>query len=403
MDTKTDHVDFLIIGAGICGITTAITLIRLGYSVKLFEEKSTIQKLGAGLTLWSNAVQSFSKLGMEHDVIAIGSEIDSAIIYNHEGKRLKKISITSVIKELGVPSITVGRGDLLDTLMKYLGNVVVFNKKFRRYEEDIDGVVAHFEDRSQYYGTYLIGCDGINSEVRRQLYLKMNIEPEVKRYSGYAAWRALVHLDEESYYKYSSLIGEYWGNGTRFGLTSLTNNRIYFFAVENISLQELKTMAADPKLYLEELEFMFSDWKNEIRELISYSLSQDIEILYHPIFDIKPNNPWHQEHILLLGDAAHATTPNMGQGACLAIEDSCILGELLKTKGEKNISHIFNEFEGKRRKRVTSIVNTSWRLGRIGQSRNRMLCWLRNTLARITPAYVFKNRLRRTMTFPRSK
>ena len=107
--------------------------------------------------------------------------------------------------------------------------------------------------------------------------------------------------------------------------------------------------------------------------------------------DLKPIKKWQSENVCLIGDAAHATTPNLGQGACQAIEDAYVLGKLLDNGSA--IENTFKEYEIVRRKKVNKIVNTSWILGKVAHWSNPLLVWVRNTSLRITPSSVNKKQM----------
>jgi 2-polyprenyl-6-methoxyphenol hydroxylase-like FAD-dependent oxidoreductase len=107
-------------------------------------------------------------------------------------------------------------------------------------------------------------------------------------------------------------------------------------------------------------------------------------MLCHDIIDVKPIRQFAFGHILLCGDAAHATTPNMGQGACQAIEDAIVLANCMATYSA-DIQKAFQVFEKKRISRTTRIVNTSWQIGKLAQIENKVLSNLRNGLMRLIP------------------
>src|SRR5690606_5563 len=166
-----------------------------------------------------------------------------------------------------------------------------------------------FEDDSQETFDFLIGADGVNSKVRQLL-----IPESSPRYAGYWCWRGVVEVTDKNIHKSV----ETWGKNGRFGFTPLTHNRIYWYACINTNLDdEVKHFG------IEELRERFKNYHAFIPELLSWT--DEKELIRNPIMDLKPIPKYHFEKILLIGDAAHATTPNMGQGACMAIEDVAVL------------------------------------------------------------------------------
>ena len=137
------------------------------------------------------------------------------------------------------------------------------------------------------------------------------------------------------------------------------------------------------------LNELFSEFHPDILNIISATNKEHIFVT--DIIDLKPINTWQTENVCLIGDAAHATTPNLGQGACQAIEDAFVLGKLLDNGIA--IENTFKEYEILRRKKVIKIVNTSWVLGKVAHWSNPLLVWIRNTSLRITPSSVNKKQM----------
>ena len=226
---------------------------------------------------------------------------------------------------------------------------------------------------------FVVASDGIHSAIRKKLL------PEVQpRYAGYTCWRGITEqvpaeadTDETS---------ETWGPGKRFGIVPLTDNRIYWFACVNGKEND----AAFRSWGKEDLLREFGSFHPPIAAIIS-STPQE-KIIWNDIIDIRPLKRFAFDKIVLLGDAAHATTPNMGQGACMAIEDAAVLTRCI-TENE-DIAEAFRAFERRRIGRTTAIVNKSWTLGKVAQLENRFLIRLRNAVLRRTPSSVTERQIR---------
>ncbi|MFZ6000160.1 MAG: FAD-dependent monooxygenase, partial [Bacteroidota bacterium] len=167
------------------------------------------------------------------------------------------------------------------------------------------------------------------------------------------------------------------GSGARFGIVPLTNNRVYWFACLNAPANDTVMQS----LGAEELLSIFKDFHQPIPQLLERT--NDADIIWNDIIDLKPLKRFAFDNVLLLGDAAHATTPNMGQGACMAIEDACVLSNLLEKSA--NPRHAFVQFEQQTIARTTRIVNQSWMLGKVAQWENPLLVGVRNWLLSVTP------------------
>lgn len=191
------------------------------------------------------------------------------------------------------------------------------------------------------------------------------------RYAGYTAWRAVVKA------KVEPVIGETWGRGQRFGIVPMAGGRVYWFAVRNAPEGE-RDPAGGAKRSLAEL---FRGWPRPIEELIA--AAQEESILRNDIYDIDPLPSFVRRRVVLLGDAAHAMTPNLGQGACQAIEDSVVLAALLQSKAP--IEAALADYDRRRRARTRSIVLWARRLGRVAQWENPALCILRDFALKMSP------------------
>ena len=173
---------------------------------------------------------------------------------------------------------------------------------------------------------------------------------------------------------------ETWGASGRFGIVPLADNKIYWFACINAP-QNDKAMR---QFKVADLQYNFRNYHSLIPLILEQSKDEDL--LWNDIIDVKPVTRYAFERIVLVGDAAHATTPNMGQGACQAIEDAVVLADELSKHGD--ISKAFKQFEQRRLKRTHYIVNTSWNIGKAAQINNKVLANCRNFLFRHLPSRV---------------
>jgi 2-polyprenyl-6-methoxyphenol hydroxylase-like FAD-dependent oxidoreductase len=179
---------------------------------------------------------------------------------------------------------------------------------------------------------------------------------------------------------------ETWGPGSRFGIAPLSNGRLYWFAC-------LNAKANDPAMRdykIEDLLSHFGHFHDPVPQILKHTTSD--QMIWNDIIDIKPLKRFAFDNIVLMGDAAHATTPNMGQGACMAIEDAAILANTIEE--HPSVNDAFMAFEKKRIQRTTVIVNRSWQLGRVAHLENPWLIKMRNALLRITPPSVAEKQIK---------
>ncbi len=190
---------------------------------------------------------------------------------------------------------------------------------------------------------------------------------EEPRYSGYTGWRGVCLRPTSIEPGY---VGEWWGRGRRFGITTLPGDRVYWFATQNTPAGG---RSPDERAALLDL---FRTWADPVLELITST--PPYKVLRNDIVDRPPIPKWSIGRVGLIGDAAHPTTPNLGQGGCLAIEDSVTLARALTAQADP--SHALESFTAERRQRTAAVNREAWRLGQVAQWEGRIPCWLRNRL-----------------------
>lgn len=368
---------FLIAGAGIAGLTLAKALQDLGFEYEIFEASNEIRGIGAGFGLASNAMKAFEILGLADEVAPLGHMLEDFEIQDWQEKTILKADTNRLRKNYNNENFAIHRADLHRYLISKIDTSKVHtSKKIKFFEQSFQKVVLHFEDGTTVEGDYLIASDGINSVIRQQL-----LKDSTPRYAGYVCWRAIVK--DKSYFSKKSI--ETWGPNGRFGLTPLINNQIYWYACVNTPLQ------SDIYNYsLDDIKKQFKDYSGQIRNTLQKTKQEDI--IATPIMDIKPISNYSFNRVLLIGDAAHATTPNMGQGACMAVEDVCVLYDEL-IKKETDILSAFEGYNHRRLKRTHYIIDTSRLAGKVAQWDNKFLMNIRNFLFRKLPQSITQSPL----------
>jgi 2-polyprenyl-6-methoxyphenol hydroxylase-like FAD-dependent oxidoreductase len=205
--------------------------------------------------------------------------------------------------------------DLLATLYRAAGPRTRLGIAATGFREDADGVSLELAGGATARGAALIGADGIRSLVRGQLFPAVG-----PRFAGQKAWRGVVRFVAPAD---AGFWGETGGAGARFGLLPMVNDCVYWYATRNAVEHEPET----PEGRTAELLGLFGSWHAPIGELIT--ATDEGAILRNDLYDLPPMRTWTRGRITLLGDAAHATTPNLGQGGCQAIEDGVVLARAL--------------------------------------------------------------------------
>jgi 2-polyprenyl-6-methoxyphenol hydroxylase and related FAD-dependent oxidoreductases len=361
--------EYAIIGGGVAGLSAAIALLDLKKDFLVFEQAAVLKGIGAGFGLAANAMQAFDYLGLREEIEQIGYYTETYAILDHKGRTLIAPDTQRLSSRYNQKNFTVHRADLHSYLLSKLPSErILLGKRLKRFEKIADTVSLSFEDGTSYRCRYLIVADGVRSIARQQLI------PEAKpRYAGYTCWRATIANGNIGLQHGS----ETWGPKGRFGMTPLIHDRIYWYACINAPQNSNKYK----KYSVTDLLQNFRDYHYPIPEILSNTSDEDL--LWNDIVDIKPLTRFAYDNILLIGDAAHATTPNMGQGACQALEDVAVLNQEIKQNS--SIETAFKNFEIRRLKRTKYITDTSWKIGRAAQYTHPLMIGVRNTLLRILP------------------
>lgn len=367
------HGKYAIIGGGIGGLTLAIALQQKGVDVTVYEQAPVFKPHGAGLALAANAMMALKHIGLDEEIMKAAHVIGEVSIKDQTGKTLTSTDSRSVTKKYGVTgNFTIHRADLHHILFnQLLPGTVKTGKQCTHFEQTNNLVTLYFADGSIEEVRAVIACDGIHSPIRKQL-----LPLSKPRYAGYTCWRAVIE-DTHNKFNYEET-SETWGPGKRFGIVPLSNNRIYWFACVNAPAQG----DAMKNFNVNDLTNVFSDFHEPIPTLIRHTNND--QLIWGDIVDIAPIKQFAFDNIVLMGDAAHATTPNMGQGACMALEDAAMLASYLLKYQEPEIA--FRTFEQMRIARTTKIVNNSYSIGKLAQLENPWFIQLRNLALQITPA-----------------
>ena len=366
-----------IIGAGIGGLTTAIAFEQKGIDYQIFEKFSAVKKVGAGIWLAPNALQVYQKLGILDQISAKGITIKRITISKPDLSPILDNPQDSIVDRFGFSVVAIHRAELQKILLdQILAEKVKFGKAFQHFEYLENGKIKiTFEDGTNHVSDHLIGADGIHSKVRKQLFPQSQI-----RYSGQTCWRGVAETQLPA--EFDHRVYELWGKQIRFGISKISKHKYYWFAV---ALD--KAMQKDePDQLPNKLLSLFSDFNSNVAELIRSTPSDQIS--RNDITDLKLIPNWHDNKVCLIGDACHATTPNMGQGGAQAIEDAHTLSHLMAMhKSEK----AFQEFERIRKPKVKFIVNQSWNTGKMAHW--KYATGIRNTLFKLMPKKLIEKQM----------
>ena len=356
----------VIVGAGIGGLTAAIALKRRGWDVAVYERAPELREVGAGITLWTNAVKVLRKLGVGEGVESVAAPFKRSEMRTWRGRILIATDFERLNEKLGAPSIGIHRADLQSQLADALGREhITLGTTCVAYTQDEKTATALFAEGDEGRGQILVGADGIKSLVRNQL-----LGPEPPRYAGYTAWRGVGLIDRPEIPLGVNVLAI--GRGSQVGMLPIGGGRTYWFATANVPAGE----QPGPGGHKADLLARFADWWPAFPAAVEATPAS--AIVRNDIVDRPPVRKWTDGRVTLLGDSAHPTTPNLGQGACQAIESAFVLAEKL-AQAESAPAGLL-AYERARFDRTAMITKESWKLGRMLATENRLKCWLRDRM-----------------------
>jgi 2-polyprenyl-6-methoxyphenol hydroxylase-like FAD-dependent oxidoreductase len=373
----------LVAGGGIGGLTAAVALRRAGLAVEVFERAEEIREVGAGIAIQPNAVLALRRIGLDAAAAAVSCIEEALRLWTWDGTLLACLRPRELVPE--APFLSLHRAAFQEVLLEALGREGLHTgSECAGYEARPDSVALLLRDGRRIEGAALVGADGLHSRVREQLL--GDGEPP---YAGYTAWRAVT---PEGFMPRPEGSSETWGRGHRFGIVPIPHGRVYWYATSNAP----PGGRDEPGALRDSLLRVFGGWHSPIRELIA--ATAEGAILRTDVRHRHPARRWGEGRVTLLGDAAHPLTPNLGQGACQAIEDAVVLAECLRAVPDPTAA--LRRYEARRRPRTAGIARRAFHLGWIGQWTSPTACWLRDRLVGSTPDAFNRLQMRHLFRFP---
>jgi 2-polyprenyl-6-methoxyphenol hydroxylase-like FAD-dependent oxidoreductase len=367
----------IVIGGGIGGLAAAAGLSQTGWRVTVFEQAPRFAPLGAGITLAPNAIRALDWLGVGAALRRRSVATGAAGLRTPSGRWLLRTTVDQLTARQGLPAYALHRSDLHTMLLDAAAQADLrTGHRVTHVASDADGAVVHYvtaDGQHSARAALVVVADGVHSASRQALFPS---HPGWA-YADYITWRGVAPADAAP----AQLPGitATYGRGEAFGVVPLADGRVYWFAA--VSAPEHAHLNDN----IGDVAARFADWHEPIPALLAATPAD--ALLRHPIHHLATPLPTYVTgRVALLGDAAHAMTPDLGQGAAQALEDAVVLTARL---AESDLGSALAGYDGDRRERTQKMVRVSARMGRLMNGGTAIGTWLRDAITWALPAAAF--------------
>ncbi|MGK5742179.1 FAD-dependent oxidoreductase [Micromonospora sp. URMC 103] len=368
------HASAVVVGAGIAGLCAAIGLRRRGWEVTVLERTPHLGPVGAGLTLMANGLRGLDALGVGASVRGAGLADAPGGVRTPTGRWISRVDGAAMTRMLGTTAVGIHRATLHEILCEALPADCLLTGA-----EVVDVVPGppprvtyrHDGRETSAEPDLVVAADGINSRVRGRLW--PDLPPPV--YSGSTAWRGVTDLP----WRGDLATAISWGRGSEFGVVPLVDGRVYWYAAVNADAGRHSPGGDEMRM----VRTLFDAWHHPIPALLD--ATEAAAVIRTDIYHLgTPLPSYRAGAVVLLGDAAHAMTPFLGQGANQAIEDAVVLASVCDPAGD--VVAALTAYDAQRRPRSQRVARAALQIGRFGQQlSNPVAVGLRNTAMRLTP------------------
>lgn len=360
----------VVAGGGIGGLTVALALARGGVEVEVHEKYDHLQSRATGFTIWSYAIRHLLDLGVDGDTLArLGSAIEVTDIRSRHGRLIEQLPVGEVSRRLGAPTYDIQRHGLQEALIEALGaEHVKMGSEIVGVEQDDDSASVLLFNGDRATADLVIGADGAHSTLRDRVagrHLELH-------YSGFSGWGAVIPFTHELLPERHHI--EIWEKGSKGGVADVGDGRARWYVMH-------KAAAGGTSVAKQEILAHIDGWYELLRDAVRQTPEEGI--VRTEAWDLAPMDAWVDGRVVLLGDAAHATTPFAAMGACMAIEDATALGRRLL---EQPLQDALRDYQHERKRRAEDVVKHGRTMGRVSQLQSTIALWLRDEfLAHVPP------------------
>jgi 2-polyprenyl-6-methoxyphenol hydroxylase-like FAD-dependent oxidoreductase len=343
----------LIIGGGFAGMTAALRLAELGQQVELVEIDADWRTYGAGISLNGATLRILKQLGLVDTFLAQGATSDGVQMRGPDDAVLMTIPTPRVAG----PELPGAAGILRPVLAKILSDAVRRQKvrlrlgqSFAAMEEADDRVHVTFDDGTRDSYDLVVGADGVYSAVRKAMFA----EAPVPKFIGQSVWRAVLPRPEGI-----DTVAMWMGPKLKAGMNVVDADQVYLFLTEDRPTNDF----IPPETQLETLRALLRRFPSPILQQAAADLHAGSQVNYRPLEQLLVPRPWYRGRVVLIGDAAHATTPHLAAGACIGIEDGFVLAQ--EVAAAKTIPEALDAYQERRWERCRMVVENSGQLAAI--------------------------------------
>jgi salicylate hydroxylase len=354
-----NRVRILIAGAGIGGLTAALSLLKRGYDVQVCEQATELREVGAGLQLSPNGLRALYQLGLGDTLRALASEPEGKEIRLWStGQTWKLFDLgKTAVAEYGYPYFMIYRPDLhkvlADAVRAMKPDAIMLGARCAGLEQNDEGVTLKLADGRVLRGDVLIGADGVHSRIRDQLF-----GADQPGFSGCLAWRGVIPMDRLPQHLRRPVGVNWVGPGAHVIHYPLHGGTLMNF-VGIVERDDWQVESWTEKGTHHECHADFNGWHDDVHTLIS-----NVDVPYKwALMARAPMQKWTAGRVSLLGDACHPTLPFLAQGAVMAVEDGYLLGRCIDQYGD-DPALALRKYEDARIARTTQIVLRSTENGR---------------------------------------
>ena len=349
----------VIIGGGIGGLTLALALKQRGIAVTVHEKYDHQQHHQTGFLIWSYAIDLLQKL--EVPVHRVGTPLEVFEVHGRSGQKISEMPVGEISRSHGADSFEMNRRRLIECMSELVAEDLKFGHECVSVETRQESAVAFFADGTSDEGDVVIGCDGAHSVVRAAIHP----DAELKMLDA-GGWIAVIDHHPPSLQKNRHM--DFWQPGCKAGVADIGNGEARWYVAFN---HRLPDASSSKKLQIKQ---GMVDIPEVIQQCIS--MTDEAQMVSTKAGDLLALDPWYQGRLLLIGDAAHATSPYAGMGACTAIADACLLAEMLDQSND--IENVFIEFQKQRKPVADAVIEDSRHGLDMSTCRSRFRNWIRD-------------------------